>query len=72
MPAVAEDEEIEVFAQWGELLTTLHTAEAVITGYTLESDLMTSGFSATVRVNRISMPVTSFNALTHPNASSVR
>lgn len=70
MPAVAEDEEIEVFAQWSELLTTLDTAEAVITGYTLESDLMTSGFSATARVNRISMPVTSFNALTHPDASS--
>lgn len=72
MPAVAEDEEIEVFAQWSELLTTLHAAEAVITGYTLGCDVMTSGFSATARVNRISMPVTSFNVLVHPNASSVR
>ena len=73
MPSVAEDEEIEVFAQWSELLSTLYAAEAVITGYnTLESGDMTSGFSVTVRVNRISMPVTSFNALTHPNTSSVR
>lgn len=70
MPAVAEDEEIEVFAQRSELLTTLHAAEAVITGYTLESEVMTSGVSATVRVNRISIPVTSFNVLVHPDASS--
>lgn len=70
MPAVAEDEEIEVFAQWSELLTTLHAAEAVITGCTLECDLMTSGVSATARVNRISMPVTSFSMLVHPDASS--
>lgn len=69
MPAVAEDEEIEIFAQWSELLTTLHAAEAVITGYTLECDLMTSGVSATTRVNRISMPVTSFNVLVPPDAS---
>lgn len=72
MPVVAEDEEIEVFAQWSELLTTLHAAEAVITGYTLGCDLMTSGVSATARVNRISMPVTSFNVLVHPDASSER
>lgn len=70
MPAVAEDEEIEVFAQRRALLTTLHAAEAVITGYTLESEVMTSGVSATVRVNRISIPVTSFNVLVHPDASS--
>lgn len=70
MPAVAEDEEIEVFTQWSELLTTLHAAEAVITGYTLESEVMTSVLSVTARVNRISMPVTSFNALIHPDASS--
>lgn len=70
MPAVPEDEEVEVFAQWSELLTTLHAAEAVIAGYTLECDLMTSGVSATARVNRISMPVTSFNVLVHPDASS--
>lgn len=69
MPAVAEDEEIEVFAQRSELLTTLHAAEAVITGYTLESDLMTVGLSVTARVNRVSMPVTSFNVLIHPDAS---
>lgn len=70
MPAVAEDEEIEVFAQRSALLTTLHAAEAVITGYTLESEVMTSGVSATVRVNRISIPVTSFNVLVHLDASS--
>ena len=70
MSAVAEDEEVDVFAQWSELLTTLHAAEAVITGYTLDSDLMTSGLSVTARVNRISMPVTSFNVLVHPDASS--
>lgn len=70
MPSVAEDEEVEVFAQWSELISTLHAAEAVITGYTLESDLMTSGLSVTARVNRISMPVTSFNVLVHPDASS--
>ena len=70
MPAVAEDEEIKVFAQWSELLTTLHAAEAVITGYTLGRDVMTCGFSATARVNRISMPVASFNVLVHPDASS--
>lgn len=69
MPAVAEDEEIEVFAQRSELLTTLHAAEAVITGYALESDLMTVGLSVTARVNRVSMPVTSFNVLIHPDAS---
>ena len=72
MPAVAEDEEIEVFAQWSELLTTLHAAEAVIAGYTLESDLTTVGLSVTARVNRVSMPVTSFNVLIHPDASSER
>lgn len=68
MPAVAEDEELEVFTQWSELLSTLHATEAVITGYTLESDLMTSGLSVTARVNRISMPVASFNVLVHPDA----
>lgn len=70
MPAVAEDEEIEVFAQWSELLTSLHAAEAVITGYILGCDVMTVEFSVTARVNRISMPVTSFNVLVHPDASS--
>lgn len=70
MPAVAEDEEVVVSAQWCGLLSTLYAAEAVITGYNLECDLMTSGVSATARVNRISMPVTSFNVLVHPDASS--
>lgn len=70
MPAVPEDEEVEVFTQWSELISTLHAAEAVITGYTLECDLMTSVLSVTARVNRISMPVTSFNVLIHPDASS--
>lgn len=70
MPAVPEDEELEVFTQWSELISTLHAAEAVITGYTLESDLMTVGLSVTAKVNRVSMPATSFNALIHPDASS--
>lgn len=70
MPAVAEGEEMEVFAQWSELLTTLHASEAVITGYMLESEVMTSVLSVTASVNRISMPVTSFNVLVHPDASS--
>lgn len=72
MPAVPEDEEVVVSVQWCGLLSTLYAAEAVITGYTLESEVMTSVLSVTARVNRISMPVTSFNALAHPNASSVR
>lgn len=70
MPAVPEDEELEVFTQWSELISTLQAAEAVITGYTLESEVMTSVLSVTARVNRISMPVTSFNVLIHPDASS--
>lgn len=70
MPAVPEDEELEVFTQWSELLSTLHAAEAVITGYTLESDIMPVGISVTAKVNRVSMPVTSFNVLVHPDASS--
>lgn len=70
MPAVPEDEELEVSTQWSELISTLHAAEAVITGYTLESDLMTVGLSVTAKVNRVSMPATSFNALIHPDASS--
>lgn len=70
MPAVPEGEEVVVSAQWCGLLSTLYAAEAVITGYTLESEVMTSGVSATVRVNRISIPVTSFNVLVHPDASS--
>ena len=70
MPAVPEDEEVVVSAQWCGLLSTLYAAEAVITGYTLESDLMTCGLSVTARVNRISMPVTSFNVLVHPDTSS--
>ena len=70
MPAVPEDEEGVVSAQWCGLLSTLYAAEAVITGYTLESEVMTSVLSVTARVNRISMPVTSFNALIHPDASS--
>lgn len=70
MPAVPEDEEVVVSAQWCGLLSTLYAAEAVITGYTLESEVMTSGVSATIRVNRISIPVTSFNVLIHPDASS--
>lgn len=72
MPAVSEDGELEVFAQWSELLSTLHAAEAVIAGYTLESDIMTVGLSVTAKVNRVSMPVTSFNALIHPEAASER
>ena len=70
MPAVPEDEEVVVSAQWCGLLSTLYAAEAVITGYTLESEVMTSVLSVTARVNRISMPVTSFNVLIHPDASS--
>lgn len=70
MPAVVEDEEIEAFTQWSDFMDTLYVAEAVITGYTLESDLMTSGLTASARVNRISLPLTSFHALTHPNTSS--
>lgn len=70
MPAVPEDEEVVVSAQWCGLLSTLYASEAVITGYTLECDLMTSVLSVTAKVNRVSMPVTSFNALIHPDASS--
>lgn len=70
MPAVPEDEEVVVSAQWCGLLSTLYAAEAVITGYTLESEVMTSVLSVTARVNRISMPVASFNVLIHPDASS--
>lgn len=72
MSAVPEDEEVVVSAQWCGLLSTLYAAEAVIAGYTLESDLMTVGLSVTARVNRVSMPVTSFNVLIHPDASSER
>lgn len=70
MPAVPEDEEVVVSAQWCGLLSTLYASEAVIAGYTLESEDMTSVLSVTARVNRVSMPVTSFNALIHPDASS--
>lgn len=70
MPAVLEDEEVVVSAQWCGLLSTLYASEAVITGYTLESDIMTSVLSVTASVNRISMPVTLFNVLVHPDASS--
>lgn len=70
MPAVPEDEEVVVFAQWRKLLSTLYAAEAVITGYMLESEDTTNGLSVTARVSRVSMPATSFNVLVHPDAAS--